>query len=407
MSSNPTAIAPALRIPDTEDGPAVRWLTQLLQQAVQWDASDIHLEPCEIDTRVRLRIDGSLQELPALQGDLRDRVVSRIKILSRMDIAERRLPQDGRLKLDVDTRSMDFRVSTLPTLYGEKLVLRLLQSNRVVRELPNLGLEPKQLEQVFEMVQAPQGLTLVTGPTGSGKTVSLYACLQAMDRQHLNISTVEDPIEIELPSINQVQVHEKAGLTFSVALRAFLRQDPDVLLVGEIRDFETADMAVKAAQTGHLVLSTVHTNDAPSTPGRLVHMGVPSHLLSSSLRWVIAQKLLRRLCDACKTPAHHAQAMLKKAGLHESEILDQGRGWQAFEASGCSACHQGVRGRVGVFQVMPVSAPLQQMIMEQRDSSALAAQAHQEGVATLREVALRRMKAGLCSLHEVLSATPA
>lgn len=247
----------------------------------------------------------------------------------------------------------------------------------------------------------------MTGPTGAGKTVSLYACLQAMDRQHLNISTVEDPIEIELPSINQVQVHEKAGLTFSVALRAFLRQDPDVILVGEIRDFETADMAVKAAQTGHLVLSTVHTNDAPSTPGRLVHMGVPSHLLSSSLRWVIAQRLLRRLCDACKTPVHHAHALLKKAGLHESEILDQGHGWQAFEAAGCPACHQGIRGRLGVFQVMSVSPPLQQMIMEQRASSELAAQASQEGVATLREVALRRMKAGLCSLQEVLGGTPA
>ena len=407
MSSSSTAIVPALRVSESEDGPAVRWLTQLLQQAAQWNASDIHLEPSEIDTRVRLRIDGSLQELPALPGDLRDRVVSRIKILSRMDIAERRLPQDGRLKLDVDTRSMDFRVSTLPTMHGEKLVLRWLQSSQVVRELPSLGLEPDQLEQLLEMVQSPQGLALVTGPTGAGKTVSLYACLQAMDRQHLNISTVEDPIEIELPSINQVQVHEKAGLTFSVALRAFLRQDPDVILVGEIRDFETADMAVKAAQTGHLVLSTVHTNDAPSTPGRLVHMGVPSHLLSSSLRWVIAQRLLRRLCDACKTPVHHAQSMLQKAGLHESEILDQGRAWQAFEAAGCSACHQGVRGRLGVFQVMSVSPPMQQMIMEQRASSELAAQASKEGIATLREVALRRMKAGLCSLQEVLGGTPA
>lgn len=407
MSSSSTAIVPALRVSESEDGPAVRWLTQLLHQAIQWSASDIHLEPSEMDTRVRLRIDGSLQELPALPGDLRDRVVSRIKILSRMDIAERRLPQDGRLKLDVDARSMDFRVSTLPTMHGEKLVLRLLQSSQVVRELPSLGLEPDQLEQLLEMVQSPQGLALVTGPTGAGKTVSLYACLQAMDRQHLNISTVEDPIEIELPNINQVQVHEKAGLTFSVALRAFLRQDPDVILVGEIRDFETADMAVKAAQTGHLVLSTVHTNDAPSTPGRLVHMGVPSHLLSASLRWVIAQRLLRRLCDACKTPVHHAQAMLKKAGLHESEILDQGHGWQAFEAAGCPACHQGVRGRLGVFQVMSVSPPMQQMIMEQRASSELAAQASKEGVATLREVALRRMKAGLCSLQEVLGATPA
>jgi type IV pilus assembly protein PilB len=396
-----------LRASDSEDGPAVRWLSQLLQQAIQWGASDIHLEPSDTDTRVRLRIDGSLQELPALPGDLRDRVVSRIKILSRMDIAERRLPQDGRLELDVDARSMDFRVSTLPTMHGEKLVLRWLQSSQVVRELPSLGLEPDQLEQLLEMVQSPQGLALVTGPTGAGKTVSLYACLQAMDRQHLNISTVEDPIEIELPSINQVQVHEKAGLTFSVALRAFLRQDPDVILVGEIRDFETADMAVKAAQTGHLVLSTVHTNDAPSTPGRLVHMGVPSHLLSSSLRWVIAQRLLRRLCDACKTPVHHAHALLKKAGLHESEILDQGHGWQAFEAAGCPACHQGIRGRLGVFQVMSVSPPLQQMIMEQRASSELAAQASQEGVATLREVALRRMKAGLCSLQEVLGGTPA
>lgn len=407
MSSSSTAIAPALRASDSEDGPAVRWLSQLLQQAIQWGASDIHLEPSDTDTRVRLRIDGSLQELPALPGDLRDRVVSRIKILSRMDIAERRLPQDGRLELDVDARSMDFRVSTLPTMHGEKLVLRWLQSSQVVRELPSLGLEPDQLEQLLEMVQSPQGLALVTGPTGAGKTVSLYACLQAMDRQHLNISTVEDPIEIELPSINQVQVHEKAGLTFSVALRAFLRQDPDVILVGEIRDFETADMAVKAAQTGHLVLSTVHTNDAPSTPGRLVHMGVPSHLLSSSLRWVIAQRLLRRLCDACKTPVHHAHALLKKAGLHESEILDQGHGWQAFEAAGCPACHQGIRGRLGVFQVMSVSPPLQQMIMEQRASSELAAQASQEGVATLREVALRRMKAGLCSLQEVLGGTPA
>lgn len=407
MSSSSTAIAPALRASDSEDGPAVRWLSQLLQQAIQWGASDIHLEPSDTDTRVRLRIDGSLQELPALPGDLRDRVVSRIKILSRMDIAERRLPQDGRLELDVDARSMDFRVSTLPTMHGEKLVLRWLQSSQVVRELPSLGLEPDQLEQLLEMVQSPQGLALVTGPTGAGKTVSLYACLQAMDRQYLNISTVEDPIEIELPSINQVQVHEKAGLTFSVALRAFLRQDPDVILVGEIRDFETADMAVKAAQTGHLVLSTVHTNDAPSTPGRLVHMGVPSHLLSSSLRWVIAQRLLRRLCDACKTPVHHAHALLKKAGLHESEILDQGHGWQAFEAAGCPACHQGIRGRLGVFQVMSVSPPLQQMIMEQRASSELAAQASQEGVATLREVALRRMKAGLCSLQEVLGGTPA
>jgi type IV pilus assembly protein PilB len=407
MSSPALTTETSLRPSEPEDGPAVRWLAQLLEQAVQWEASDIHIEPRERDARVRLRIDGCLQEVAPLPAGLRDRVASRIKVLSRLDIAERRLPQDGRVKLQVDTHALDCRVSTLPTLCGEKLVLRLQQTRTVHRDLATLGLEPDQLESVLKKVHAPQGLVLVTGPTGSGKTVSLYACLQAMDHSHLNISTVEDPIEIELPGINQVQVHEKAGLTFSTVLRAFLRQDPDVLMVGEIRDLETADMAVKAAQTGHLVLSTLHTNDAPSTLGRLMHMGVPSHLLAGSVKLVMAQRLVRRLCDACKIPVHHDEALLKNAGMDEPSILQQGLAWQAYAAQGCAACHQGYKGRVGVFQVMPITASLQHMMCAPPGSVDLAAQAAKEGVDTLRSLGLRRMRSGQCSLEEIVCATPA
>lgn len=391
---------------EREDGPAVQALDRLLQQAVQWDASDIHLEPRDGEARVRLRIDGLLHEVDVLPADLRDRVVSRIKVLSGLDIAERRVPQDGRVKVTIDHQALDCRVSTLPTLLGEKVVMRLLQPAAVSRDLHSLGYDPDQLPLVLQAVNSAQGMVLVTGPTGSGKTVSLYACLRAMNGQHLNISTVEDPVEIELEGINQVQVHEKAGLSFATALRAFLRQDPDVLMVGEIRDLETADMAVKAAQTGHLVLSTLHTNDAPSTLSRLMHMGVPSHLLAASLSLVIAQRLLRRLCDHCKTPVRHTDAVLIQAGLEPVHLTDQGRSWQAYAAQGCSACHGGLRGRLGVFQVMPVSVELQHLIVAQRSVAELGAHAAQAGVKTLRQVALDRMRSGLCTLEDVLSGTP-
>ena len=391
---------------EREDGPAVQALDRLLQQAVQWDASDIHIEPRGGEARVRLRIDGLLHEVDVLPADLRDRVVSRIKVLSGLDIAERRVPQDGRVKVTIDHHALDCRVSTLPTLLGEKVVMRLLQPAAVSRDLHSLGYDPDQLTWVLQTVNSAQGMVLVTGPTGSGKTVSLYACLRAMNRQHLNISTVEDPVEIELEGINQVQVHEKAGLSFATALRAFLRQDPDVLMVGEIRDLETADMAVKAAQTGHLVLSTLHTNDAPSTLSRLMHMGVPSHLLAASLSLVIAQRLLRRLCDHCKTPVRHTDAALLQAGLEPVLLMDQGQSWQAYAAQGCSACHGGLRGRLGVFQVMPVTTELQHLMVAQRSVAELAAQAAQAGVKTLRQVALDRMRSGLCTLEDVLSGTP-
>lgn len=391
---------------EREDGPAVQALARLLQQAVQWDASDIHIEPREGEARVRLRIDGLLHEVDRLSPDLRDRVISRIKVLSSLDIAERRLPQDGRVKVAIDSHALDCRVSTLPTLLGEKVVMRLLQPSAVSRDLQSLGYEPDQLPCVLRAVNSAQGLVLVTGPTGSGKTVSLYACLRAMNREHLNISTVEDPVEIELEGINQVQVHDKAGLSFATALRAFLRQDPDVLMVGEIRDLETADMAVKAAQTGHLVLSTLHTNDAPSTLSRLMHMGVPSHLLAASLSLVIAQRLLRRLCDHCKTPVHHTDAVLLQAGMEPFHLMEQGRSWQAYAAQGCPNCHGGLRGRLGVFQVMPITAELQHLMVAQRSVAELAAQAAQAGVKTLRQVALDRMRSGLCTLEDVLSGTP-
>lgn len=391
---------------DREDGPAVQALTRLLQQAVQWEASDIHIEPREGEARVRLRIDGLLHEVERLSADLRDRVISRIKVLSGLDIAERRLPQDGRVKVTIERHALDCRVSTLPTLLGEKVVMRLLQPSAVSRDLQSLGYEPDQLRHVLQAVNGAQGLVLVTGPTGSGKTVSLYACMRAMNRQHLNISTVEDPVEIELEGINQVQVHDKAGLSFATALRAFLRQDPDVLMVGEIRDLETADMAVKAAQTGHLVLSTLHTNDAPSTLSRLMHMGVPSHLLASSLSLVIAQRLLRRLCDHCKTPVRHTDAVLLQAGIDPAHLMEQGRSWHAYSAQGCTACHGGLRGRLGVFQVMPVTVELQHLMVAQRSVAELAAQAAQAGVKTLRQVALDRMRSGLCTLEDVLSGTP-
>ncbi|WP_233803474.1 GspE/PulE family protein [Paraburkholderia sp. HP33-1] len=393
----------ATSLNDPDNAPAVRLLTDTLHEATRRNASDIHVEPAEHGWRVRLRIDGVLHEIPRPPAHLRDAFVTRIKVLARMDIAERRVPQDGRLRLATSPgRIEDYRVNSLPTLFGEKLVLRRLDALPADLSLDSLGLDPAQRETVDAAIRAPHGLMLVTGPTGSGKTLSLYCFLNLLNGEARNLCSVEDPAEIQLAGINQVSVREKAGLTFAVALRAFLRQDPDVIMVGEIRDNETADVAVKAAQTGHLVLSTLHTNDAPAAIARLIDIGVEPYNLAAALRIVTAQRLVRRLCVACRTPAPHSTAALKTAGFGEHEL----DGWQPYAATGCAVCHGiGYRGRVGIHQVMPVSDAMRELIVASAGVHELAHLAHTERVATLRDAALARVRDGTTSLAEALAAT--
>nr|WP_198983970.1 ATPase, T2SS/T4P/T4SS family [Herbaspirillum sp. ASV7] len=376
---------PAPESPIADDVPVVRLLHKLLTDAVGMGASDLHFEPFEHFCRVRLRIDGVLRELAQPPLSLRDKLATRLKILARLDIAEKRLPQDGKMRLALAASSVDFRVSTLPTQFGEKIVLRILDTRQAALAIAELGYEPAQQEALLQAIARPHGLVLMTGPTGSGKTVSLYACLQRLNQPGVNIATAEDPVEINLPGINQVGINERSGLNFATALRAFLRQDPDVLMVGEIRDLETADIAVKASQTGHLVLSTLHTNDAPATLTRLLNMGVPAYNIAASVTLIVAQRLVRKLCR-CRRPA----------GQRTGGYLPQG----------CSACnHTGYRGRTGIYQVMPVSAAMQALILAQAATADIARQARTEGVIDLRRAGLLKVLRGDTSLGEVLACT--
>ncbi len=387
-----------------EDAPVVVYVQKLLEQAVALKASDLHFEPYEHHYRVRMRIDGELREVDQPPMAFKDRLASRIKVMSRLDIAEKRLPQDGRMKLQLASgRELDLRVSTLPTLFGEKLVVRVLDAQQAQLDLAALGYEPEDLQRLTQAIQRPHGMVLVTGPTGSGKTQSLYACLNLLNTDEVNIATVEDPCEIQMPGINQVNVQDKPGLTFAVALRAFLRQDPDILMVGEIRDLETAQIAIQASQTGHLVLSTLHTNDATGTLVRLRNMGVAPYNIAASVSLVTAQRLVRRLCEHCRQPQVLDRDALRQAGWNDPTASDEPV--TVYVPVGCDHCHKGFKGRTGIFQVMPVSPQMQALVLQEAGSQALAQQAQHEGVAGLRQAGLRKVLAGVTSLDEVLSAT--
>ncbi|WP_158904250.1 GspE/PulE family protein [Burkholderia sp. L27(2015)] len=398
------AVRDAVDHADYSDSPAVRLLQNTLLDACARGASDIHVEPGEQDWRIRLRIDGVLHEVARPPAHLQDAFVTRVKVLARLDIAERRIPQDGRLRLPLGAQQIEeYRVSSLPTLFGEKLVLRRLDALPAELSLALLGLDAAQQRTLTDALASPHGMILVTGPTGSGKTVSLYCFLQLLNRVSLNLCSVEDPAEIQLAGVSQVSVREKAGLTFAAALRAFLRQDPDVIMVGEIRDAETADVAVKAAQTGHLVLSTLHTNDAPATVARLLDIGVAPFNLAAAVRLITAQRLVRKLCPACRQPAPGDRTELRAAGFSEVDLEGD---WQPYQAAGCGACHGiGYRGRIGVHQVMPVSGPMRELIVERCSAQALARQASLEGIVTLRMAALAHVRDGITSLTEAVAAT--
>lgn len=387
-----------------EDAPVVTYVQHLLEQAVAHKASDLHFEPYEQVYRVRLRIDGQLHEVSAAPLAFRDRLAARIKVMARMDVAEKRLPQDGRIKLALQGgQELDLRVSTLPTLFGEKVVVRVLDAREAQLDLDTLGYETEDLLQLKQAIGSPHGMVLVTGPTGSGKTQSLYACLKLLNHPGVNIATVEDPCEIQMPGINQVNVQDKPGLSFAVALRAFLRQDPDILMVGEIRDLETAQIAIQAAQTGHLVLSTLHTNDAPATLVRLRNMGVAAYNIAASVSLITAQRLVRRLCQACRVPVDLTPMALQQAGLEEASLEQET--YRVYIPHGCPACHKGFKGRTGIFQVMPVSTAMQELILHEAGSLALARQAHREGMSSLRSAGLRKVLSGVTSLDEVIAAT--
>src|SRR5688572_19939146 len=388
---------------DVEDAPVVKYIQKILIDAISAGASDIHFEPYEKFYRIRYRIDGILGEVAQPPLAIKDKVSSRIKVISRLDIAEKRVPQDGRMKLVLSkTKSIDFRVSTLPTLYGEKIVMRILDSSGVKLGIEALGYEADQQQALLSAIGRPYGMILVTGPTGSGKTVSLYTCLNILNQPGINISTVEDPAEINLPGINQVNVNDKAGLNFSTALKAFLRQDPDVIMVGEIRDLETADIAIKAAQTGHLVMSTLHTNDAPTTLTRMLNMGVAPFNIAASVLLITAQRLARRLCENCKKPEDIPPEALLRAG-YKAEDLDGS--WKPYRAVGCSACNNGYKGRVGIYQVMPITDAIQRIILSEGTAMDIAAQAAKDGVRDLRQSGLVKVRAGVTTLEEVIAVT--
>jgi type IV pilus assembly protein PilB len=382
------------------DTPVVRYVTKVILDAVNIGASDIHFEPYEKSFRIRYRVDGVLNEINSPPLTLAQRVAARIKILSRLDIAERRVPQDGRMKMRLSkNRSIDFRVSTLPTMYGEKVVIRVLDPTATEVGVENLGFDPDQKELYMEAIKRPYGMILVTGPTGSGKTVTLYTALRMLNEETKNLSTVEDPIEINLTGVNQVQINEKAGVEFSTALRAFLRQDPDIIMVGEIRDLETAEIAVKASQTGHLVLSTLHTNDAPSTLTRLLNMGVPPFNIASSVHLIIAQRLARRLCQSCKIHVEYPENALLDVGFDKDVIRDLEL--YGPHPDGCEHCTHGYKGRVGIFQMMPISSTMADIIMRGCTESEIQQLAHQEGYLNLRQSGLRKVEQGMTSLEEI------
>ncbi|MDR3323301.1 MAG: type IV-A pilus assembly ATPase PilB [Zoogloeaceae bacterium] len=388
---------------DVEDAPVVKFLQKILVDAINEGASDIHFEPYEKFFRIRFRVDGSLRDVARPPLVIKEKIASRLKIISRLNIAEKRVPQDGRTKMVLsNSRAIDFRVSSLPTMHGEKIVMRILDPTSASLGIEALGYEEEQKEVLMNAVKRPYGMVLVTGPTGSGKTVSLYTCLNILNKPGINISTAEDPAEISLAGINQVNVDDKAGLTFASALRAFLRQDPDIIMVGEIRDLETAEIAVKAAQTGHLVLSTLHTNDAPQTLTRLMNMGVPLFNIASSVLLITAQRLGRRLCS-CKIPIDVPRQSLLNAGFKEEELDGS---WTLFGPDGCGKCKgSGYKGRVGIYQVMPISEEIQRLTMAGATALDIANQAAKEGVKTLRESGLLKVKQGITSLDEVLNIT--
>jgi type IV pilus assembly protein PilB len=387
---------------EVEDAPVVRFLQKMLIDALNMRASDLHFEPYEQSYRVRFRVDGELREITQPPLAIKDKLASRIKVISRLDISEKRVPQDGRMKLKFGNRSVDFRVSTLPTLFGEKIVIRILDPSSAKLGVDALGYEKIEKERLMRAIVRPYGMILVTGPTGSGKTVSLYTCLNILNQPGVNISTVEDPAEINLPGINQVNVNDRSGLTFSAALKSFLRQDPDIIMVGEIRDLETADIALKAAQTGHLVLSTLHTNDAPTTLTRLMNMGVAPFNIAASVLLITAQRLARRLCDVCKQPAVVPDEAMLKAGFQPSELDGS---WKPYRAVGCAACNNGYKGRVGLYQVMPITEEIQRIILSQGTAMDIADQARREGVRDLRASGLIKVRAGVTTLEEVITVT--
>jgi len=386
--------------PDGEDAPVVRFVNKVLLDAIHRGASDIHFEPYEKKFRIRLRQDGVLQEVAAPPVSLGMRLSARLKVMARLDLAERRVPQDGRIKLNLSkNRAIDFRVSTCPTLHGEKIVLRILDPSSAQMGIEALGYEPAQRQLFEDTIARPYGMVLVTGPTGSGKTVSLYTALNILNTSDLNISTAEDPAEINLPGINQVNVQPRVGLTFAACLRAFLRQDPDVIMVGEIRDLETAEIAIKAAQTGHMVLSTLHTNDAPQTLTRLINMGVPAYNIAASVSLIIAQRLARRLCSHCKRPRTIPAEELVAEGFNPDEVEQL----ELYEANldGCDNCTHGHKGRTGIYQVMPVTDAIGQIIMEGGNAADIERQARIEGVIDLRRAGLNKVRSGVLGLAEV------
>ena len=388
---------------DVEDAPIVRFVNKVMLDAIRRGASDIHFEPYEKTYRVRLRMDGVLKELAQPPVQLAQKLSARLKVMARLDIAERRVPQDGRIKMKLSkTRGIDFRVSTCPTLFGEKIVMRILDPTAATLGIDALGYEPFQKDLYMKTLAKPQGMILVTGPTGSGKTVSLYTGLNILNREDTNISTAEDPAEINLPGVNQVNVNPKVGLTFAAAMRAFLRQDPDVIMVGEIRDLETAEIAIKAAQTGHLVLSTLHTNDAPQTLTRLVDMGVKPYAIATSVSLIIAQRLARRLCNSCKQPLEVPREALLKEGFSETEIA---AGIKLYGPKGCQSCSDGYKGRVGIYQVLPITESIARIILGGGSAVDIGEQAAKDGVWDLRRSGLEKVKAGLTSLEEVNSVT--
>jgi type IV pilus assembly protein PilB len=384
---------------DVDDAPVVRFVNKVMLDAIKRSASDIHFEPYEKYYRIRVRQDGVLTEIAKPPAALAVKVASRLKVMARLDIAERRLPQDGRIKMRLSkNRAIDFRVNTCPTLFGEKVVCRLLDPTSATIGIDALGYEENQQKLYLEQLAKPYGMILVTGPTGSGKTVSLYTGLNILNTVDRNISTAEDPAEINMPGVNQVNVNPKVGLTFASALRAFLRQDPDIIMVGEIRDLETAEIAIKAAQTGHLVLSTLHTNDAPKTLTRMVDMGIKPYAIASTVSLIIAQRLARRLCSNCKQPINVPKEALLKEGFSEADIDD---GVTVFSAEGCSQCNGGYKGRLGIFQVMPVTEAIGRIIMEGGNAMQVADQAASDGIPDLRQSGLKKVKDGLTSLEEI------
>ena len=388
---------------EIDDAPVVKYVQKVLLDAINGGASDIHFEPYEKYYRIRYRTDGILMDVAQPPLAIKEKIASRIKIISKMDISEKRVPQDGRMKLRLSpTRAIDFRVSSLPTLFGEKICMRILDPSSATLGIEALGYEPEQRAALMHAISRPYGMVLVTGPTGSGKTVSLYTCLNILNKPGINISTAEDPCEINLAGINQVNVNDKAGLTFAAALKSFLRQDPDIIMVGEIRDMDTGEIAIKAAQTGHMVLSTLHTNDAPSTLTRLMNMGIAPFNIATAVILITAQRLARRLCS-CKRPIEIPREALLRAGFKEADLDGS---WQPYGHVGCDICkNTGYKGRVGIYEVMPVSDEMQRIIMKNGTSIDIADQARREGVSDLRQSGLRKVKAGLTSLEEIESCT--